>query len=78
MRTRSKKSNVREQEVLDDEGDVDIGDEDDQDTDFDIMDSHYDTSEGDNDLYAHHIDEDEDQLRNKVCVLKRRLKEMVT
>jgi hypothetical protein len=64
MMTRIKKSNVKDQEeVADDKEDADIGDENDKDVDFDMMDSNYEIIEGDDDLFVDHVDEDEDQVK---------------
>uniref|UniRef100_A0ACD5YQN7 Uncharacterized protein n=1 Tax=Avena sativa TaxID=4498 RepID=A0ACD5YQN7_AVESA len=56
--TRSHKSTAKEQEECDDNGD-----EDDEDSDFEFRDSDYGISDGDDDLYADNVDEDEDTIK---------------
>jgi hypothetical protein len=70
VRTRSQSSKVNEPE----EQDVHTGGSDDeQDADFGLQDSDYEISDGDDDLYADHVDEDEDKLKKPTVQCKQKV-----
>ncbi|KAM0868989.1 hypothetical protein ACQ4PT_040953 [Festuca glaucescens] len=75
MRTRSSQNNVREQEeVAEGDEDANIGEEDDQDADFNMHDSDYEISD-DDDLFANHVDEDEGEVKKQSVHGKEKMEE---
>ncbi|KAM0830950.1 hypothetical protein ACQ4PT_065853 [Festuca glaucescens] len=83
MRTRSSKSNVKEQEISREREGVKTRsrhknvreEDDDQDADFNIHDSDYEISDADDDLFANHVDEDEGEVKKHSVHGKGKLEE---